>query len=144
MRALNSQTNRIFFFAAFAFCGAAVVTGVCFVFAIQTGLERLALYHPLAEKQAVLQSLHPVRLSPVTVLQADSFYMATPCVKVTAMACEKCSVLMLLCLSGCFGVQLTRASLTRFELSSDDTLLVSKPAKSLRNSKVRMMRDLPM
>ena len=82
MRPLNSQTScrssRIFFLAAFAFCGAAIVTGVCFVYAIQTGLERLALYHPLAEKQAVLQSLHPVRLSPVTHSQAHSFYEAIP------------------------------------------------------------------
>ena len=80
MRPLNSQTScrssRIFFLAAFAFCGAAIVTGVCFVYAIQTGLERLALYHPLAEKQAVLQSLHPVSLSPFTVLHSYSFCKA--------------------------------------------------------------------
>ena len=80
MRSLNSQTScrssRIFFLAAFAFCGAAIVTGVCFVYAIQTGLERLALYHPLAEKQAVLPSLHPVSLSPFTVMLFFSFCKA--------------------------------------------------------------------
>ena len=42
------------------------------------------------------------------------------------------------------GLQLTRASLTRFELSSDDTLLVSKPANSLSNKQVSMTCDLLM
>ena len=56
----NLRTGRLFFLAAFAFCGAAIATGFCFVYAIQVGLERLAMYHPLAEKPSISGSLHPV------------------------------------------------------------------------------------
>jgi len=56
----NLRSGRLFFLAAFAFCGAAIATGFCFVYAIQVGLERLAMYHPLAEKPSISGSLHPV------------------------------------------------------------------------------------
>ena len=60
----NLRSGRIFFLAAFIFCGAAIVTGFCFVYAVQLGLEQLALYHPSVEKQAMLGSLHPVITPP--------------------------------------------------------------------------------
>lgn len=56
----NLRSGRLFFLAAFAFCGAALVTGFCFVYAVQAGLERLAFYHPFADEQTNLRSLHPV------------------------------------------------------------------------------------
>lgn len=56
----SQRSGRLFFLAAFAFCGAALVTGFCFVYAVQAGLERLAFYHPFASEQTNLRSLHPV------------------------------------------------------------------------------------
>ena len=56
----NLRSGRLFFLAAFAFCGAAIATGFCFVYAIQVGLERLAMYHPLADNASISGSLHPV------------------------------------------------------------------------------------
>ena len=56
----SQRSGRLFFLAAFAFCGAALVTGFCFVYAVQAGLERLAFYHPFASEQTNLGSVHPV------------------------------------------------------------------------------------
>ena len=56
----NLRSGRLFFLAAFAFCGAALVTGFCFVYAVQVGLDRLAFYHPRTDEQTNLGSLHPV------------------------------------------------------------------------------------
>ena len=61
------RSGRLFFLAAFAFCGAALVTGFCFVYAVQAGLDRLAFYHPLTKEQPnpARGSLHPVTLPPM-------------------------------------------------------------------------------
>ena len=68
----SQRSGRLFFLAAFAFCGAALVTGFCFVYAVQAGLERLAFYHPFASEQTDLGSVHPV--TPLLVL------LPSPCV----------------------------------------------------------------
>lgn len=83
----NLRSGRISFLAAFIFCGAAIVTGFCFVYAVQLGLEQLALYHPSVEKPAMLGSLHPVITPPQS--PHPHVLMVSACMPKTCQSCKQ-------------------------------------------------------
>ena len=60
----RQRAGRVFYIVSFAFCTAAIVTGICFIYAVQLGLETLALYHPLPHKDIILGSFPQVQLVP--------------------------------------------------------------------------------
>lgn len=53
---LRQRGGRAFYAISFAFCTAAIITGICFIYAVQISLETLALYHPLGRKDVIVGS----------------------------------------------------------------------------------------
>lgn len=47
-RQQQQRNAKLFCIFSFVFCTAAIAAGICFVYAVQMGLETLALYQPLA------------------------------------------------------------------------------------------------
>jgi hypothetical protein len=66
----RQRGGRVFYIVSFAFCTAAILTGICFIYAVQIGLETLALYHPLPQKDIIMGSFPQVTFALVAELSA--------------------------------------------------------------------------